>query len=746
MADSTSIGAHIGIDLGTTNSAAAMVYDDGPNVIPRGRGELIPSVVSYRWRSGLDDVLVGAEAANENHSRVIHSIKRLMGRTYQSALEESADGYFHDERLQRRFQNDLVLSLVDDGGQPHNLWPHEISARILEAVKMHAESHLQVPIAKAVITVPAYFQDPHRAATLEAARLAGIEVWEPLLDEPTAAALAFGRSVGVSIDEPLLVVDWGGGTFDVTLLANHGRDWMQLGVGGDLNLGGDDIDAELARWVLEQNGLPDELMEDLTVSHLLLREARRVKHRLSDNEEAAFSCVFSNPLTGDQQPVTTMVRRNELEELAQPLVERGLASIEPCIETGELALDDVKKVLLVGGSTRLPFFRKRIEELLGHARIHDEVDPMHAVALGAAIYASQERPDIARLCPYGYAIRNGSELIEVIPPDMEVPTPLDVPFRIDRSLRTTYDGQTVYRVLLHRFTRHESLRNISGPSFERIFARDMPSSPEGSEVGLELWLDDNKVLHARIFPPGDAPPREVEASMSEIGKNAVLTTLADRSLETEALLEANRENPSGVFQRLETNWHKAGDALENQEFETCEDLVQELEDGLELAHTEHGSAEAKERVFGWLGFYERILLPTFWEVIPPEGREEIVKRIRALRVMTETMAPDEDLELELFALHEQAEAGEIGLILRSFRVGHMHGVPAGISRELVDLSIAAARARISNHAEKYQELKSKLKSKLEEVGELLRDWRERGDVHVASPDLRVDDAGAGRKG
>jgi hypothetical protein len=328
---------------------------------------------------------------------------------------------------------------------------------------------------------------------------------------------------------------------------------------------------------------------------------------------------------------------------------------------------------------------------------------------------------------------------------MEVPTPLDVPFRIDRPLRTTYDGQTVYRVQLHRFTRHESLRNVSGPSYERIFAKNMPPSPAGSEVGLELRLDTNKVLHAQIFPPEEGPPREVEASMREIGRNAVLTTLADRSLEAEALLEANRESPSAIFIRLQTTCSDAGAALEGQEFDSCERLVSELEDGLELAKTERGSTDGKERVLGWLVFYEKDLLPTFWEVIEPERREEIVKRIRALRIMTETLASDEELQLELIALDEQAEAGEGGLILRAYRIAHALGVPMGIGNQLIELTISAAKARLAGHAERYQKVKSELKSKLEEVNERWREWSEKGDVRVASPDLRVDNSGVKKR-
>jgi hypothetical protein len=370
---------------------------------------------------------------------------------------------------------------------------------------------------------------------------------------------------------------------------------------------------------------------------------------------------------------------------------------------------------------------------------------MHAVALGAAIYASQERPDIARLCPYGYAIRNGSELIEVIPPDMEVPTPLEVPFRPDCSLRTTYDGQSIYRVQLYRFTRHESLRNISSPSGERIFARDMPPSPAGSEVGLELWLDENKVLQARIFPPGEGPPREVEASMGEIGKNAVRTTLMDRSLEAEALLEANRDSAAGVFQRLQTTCREAGDALHAKEFETCEELVVELEDGLELAKTERVSTDAKERVLGWLALYERDLLPTFWQLIEPERREDIIKRIRALRIMTETLASAEEMQSVLSALEDLVFAGEAGLLLRAYRDAQLLGVPAGIRKQLTELSIAAARARLANQGERYQKLKAELKLKLEEAYEAWRVWAQKGDVREASPDLRVDVSGRQRE-
>jgi molecular chaperone DnaK (HSP70) len=256
--------ARIGIDLGTTNTVAAMVYDDGAHVIPRGRGRLIPSAVHFRWQEGEQDVAVGEEAEKwMAEGRVVRSVKRLMGRTYSEALRQGSERYFPLEagapgasvRLVRRGENDVGLAIGVAGAGERTLWPHEVSAWVLREARSHAERSLGRPIEAAAITVPAYFRDPHRAATLDAARLAGIDVWGELLDEPSAAALAFAPVVGFKPGEPVLVVDWGGGTLDVTVQMSRGAEWYQAAIGGDIVLGGDDLDLALAEWALDRAGV-----------------------------------------------------------------------------------------------------------------------------------------------------------------------------------------------------------------------------------------------------------------------------------------------------------------------------------------------------------------------------------------------------------------------------------------------------------------------------------------------------------
>src|SRR5262245_60031620 len=287
--------ARIGIDLGTTNTVVAMVYDDGPHVVPRGRGRLIPSAVFFRWEQGPSDVVVGEEAERwMAEGRVVRSVKRLMGRTYAEAVQENSAKYFaHDQgtvRLVRRGGHALGLEIHRPEAEPRVMWPHEVSAWVLREAKAHAERCLERTIEVATVTVPAYFRDPHRAATLDAARLAGLEVVGDLLDEPTAAALAFAPVVGFKPGEPVLVVDWGGGTLDITVQLSKGTDWLQAAIGGDLTLGGDDLDRALAEWALERAGLAPAVLREEQNRWMLLKAAREAKERLSDRPEATLAC------------------------------------------------------------------------------------------------------------------------------------------------------------------------------------------------------------------------------------------------------------------------------------------------------------------------------------------------------------------------------------------------------------------------------------------------------------------------
>ena len=283
--------AQIGIDLGTTNTVVGMLYDDGPHVVPRGGGRTIPSVVAYS-SSETAAALVGEAADNfEAGGPVVRSVKRLMGRTYTEAKREKSDRYFPEAegevRLSRHGENDAGLELATPEG-PRFLWPEQISAQILGEAKRHAEQSLGMAIQSAAVTVPAYFRDPHRAATLEAARLAGLEVLGALLDEPTAAALAFAPLVGFTAGEQILVVDWGGGTLDVTVLVSNGAEWVQLAIDGELTLGGDDLDTALLDLAVTRSDLPRDVLLAPYNRRELRKAAQKAKEGLSQRPEVFF--------------------------------------------------------------------------------------------------------------------------------------------------------------------------------------------------------------------------------------------------------------------------------------------------------------------------------------------------------------------------------------------------------------------------------------------------------------------------
>ncbi len=727
------MGARIGIDLGTTNSVAAMVYDNGPHVIPRGEGLLVPSIVKFEDNG----IVVGKEADQPGGRAVVQSVKRLMGRTFDEAMKEEATKYFCSRgvSLERRHGKDLVVAIEGESGDVQELWPHEISARILEKVRQDAEAALGTSIEKVVLTVPAYFEDAHRAATLEAARLAGLDVWEPLLDEPTAAALAFGELVGLSAGEPLLVVDWGGGTFDVTVLMNDGRDWVQQGIDGDLSLGGDDLDVALARMILEMKSLPLHLLEDDESRWTLLRTARGTKHRLSESETANFFCTVTHPESFVPVPVAMEIQRSDFERQVESYIARGLEKVRSCLDKAEMSVDGVRKVLLVGGSSRVPLLRRALGELLPNAHLHDEVDPMHAVALGAALHARMGRPEVFALCPYGYAVQMDGKLVEVIPPDLEVPT--EPPVVLDPAPQLTYDGQTLYRLKLFRYTRwNKNLKDLSETSCVRVYGRGFPPAKAGSKVGVELWLDENKVLQVRFKPP-KGKARSAEVSMSEVGEPALFTELLNLQFEAEALVEANRDNPSSLFSKLREAIDSADQVLEDRDREAGEACLELLKDGIERACEDRTVTSEEDRVAGWLWFYRHQLLPIFMDLFDTDQREEIFKRMRAIGIMMNTGAQPGNLDEGLVRLHESAMEGKSGFIIRAYWKANVRGVPRRLSRKLEELSQNAAGRFLRGEIEPYGRLKRELEELMEEADASLVDWRSVGQIDVVVPDLRM---------
>ncbi|MBL8731780.1 MAG: Fe-S protein assembly chaperone HscA [Planctomycetes bacterium] len=362
----------VGIDLGTTNSLVAVRAGKGARVLRDQAGEaLVPSVVCFHPERGL---LVGREAKAERLAcpdRTVFSIKRLVGR---SASEVAAEANSLPYRVVAG-ERDLPRIVVGD----RQLSPEAISAMVLQRVRGIAEAALGTPVQKAVVTVPAWFDDAQRQATKDAAALAGLECLR-ILNEPTAAALAYG--IDGKQDGTVLVYDLGGGTFDVSVLRIDDGVFRVLSTAGDTHLGGDDFDELLAQRILAQLPAgPDPTRHHPFVLQSVRAAAEGLKIRLSSEPRADLQLDL-----GDRGQATLTLSRAEFEAAIAPLVQRTLDCVVRAVKDAGLQLGEIDDVVLVGGSTRIPLVRARLQALTGKVP-HTEVDPDLAVALGAAIQA-----------------------------------------------------------------------------------------------------------------------------------------------------------------------------------------------------------------------------------------------------------------------------------------------------------------------------------------------------------------------
>ena len=378
----------IGIDLGTTNTVAAIATDQGPEVLRAADGTgLLPSVVHYRADGVVEVGVVALDALVGDPSAVVASIKRLMGRGAEDV---------------RRLAGHLPFEIVPGAGmvrlkiRDRLLTPVEISAEILRAAKARAEQDLGRAVGRAVITVPAYFDDAARSATKDAARLAGLEVLR-LVNEPTAAALAYG--LDKAAEGIFAVYDLGGGTFDISLLRLEKGVFQVLATGGDTALGGDDFDHAIAERFLAERG--GAVSSGEAKQALML--ARKAKEALSADERGNWRLALGDSASDHS------LDRATFEELIAPHVERSLKIVRDVLGDASLRPAEVDGIVLVGGSTRVPLVRRRVAELFGRPPLAD-IDPDEVVALGAALQAR--------------ALTHGSDtlLLDVIPLSLGIET------------------------------------------------------------------------------------------------------------------------------------------------------------------------------------------------------------------------------------------------------------------------------------------------------------------------------------
>ncbi len=467
----------VGIDLGTTNSLVAWMNMTRPEVIAGEDGKLVPSVVSL---SPSGEIIVGNRARQElidHPDRTIYSVKRLMGRGIADVQEELRLFPFH---IAPDSESIIRVQLGE-----RTFTPPEISAFILRQLKKNAEAALQAPVTKAVITVPAYFNDAQRQATRDAGRIAGLDVLR-LVNEPTAAALAYGldkRQEGI-----IAVYDLGGGTFDISILKLHEGIFEVLATNGDTHLGGDDIDNRLLRIALED--LQSEWGEDLShrgeAVQTLRREVIRAKESLSSFP--ATSIEF----TWEGRTYRREITRELFESLIQDIVDRTIAPCRDCMKDAGVGPEQIDEVVLVGGSTRIPMVRSAVEVLF-RAKPHTELNPDEVVALGAAVQAgilagAVENQLLLDVTPLSLGIETAGGVVSKI-----IHRNSTIPASASESFTTGVDGQT--NVLIHVVQGERELAKDCR-SLLRFDLKDIEPMPAGlPRIEVRFLIDANGILN-----------------------------------------------------------------------------------------------------------------------------------------------------------------------------------------------------------------------------------------------------------